>query len=227
MDSHIAKPAKLLIALVGRRRGDFLIQAAKAAGAVGGTIAPGKYCCDNRILHALSLDDIRQDVVYIAMGDESARVTAGVKAAAATDPTRLEGLAVVLDVTSFYTRIASPADRDESAAAPAERSQPMQSGYKLINVIVNSGYANDVMEAARRAGARGGSILTARGTGTEDDVKFFGITLVPEKEMLLVVAAEDKVAPIVEAIGQVPTLNEPGGGIVFTMNVEEFILLGK
>ena len=103
----------------------------------------------------------------------------------------------------------------------------MESGHTLISVIVNAGFANDVMEAARKAGARGGSILTARGTGTEEDVKFFGITLVPEKEMLLIVAARDKMAPILEAISQTPILNVPGGGIVFTMNVEDFIVLGK
>ena len=64
----------------------------------------------------------------------------------------------------------------------------MPSGYKLITVIVNSGYADDVMAVAKKAGASGGTILGARGTGTEEDVKFFGITLVPEKEILLIVS---------------------------------------
>ena len=103
----------------------------------------------------------------------------------------------------------------------------MESGYTLITVIVNSGYAEAVMAAARGAGASGGSILNARGTGTEEDVKFFGITLVPEKEMLLIVSENEKVAAIVEAVSGVETLNKPGGGVLFTMNVDEFILLGQ
>ncbi len=227
MQIHSAMPAKILICLVGRRRGDTLVAAAKAAGARGATVAPGKYSGDNRLLHALSLDDVRQDVVYIVMGEEADRVTAAVKAVGVAAPLKMGGLAMFMEATTLYTRFDSPSNRQNPASAPAERSTRMESGYKLINVIVNSGYANDVMEAARKAGARGGSILTARGTGTEEDVKFFGITLVPEKEMLLIVTESDKVAPIVAAIGQVPTLAEPGGGIVFSMNVEEFIVLGK
>lgn len=103
----------------------------------------------------------------------------------------------------------------------------MESGYKLIVVIVNSGYADDVMANARKAGASGGTIINAHGTGTAEDVKFFGITLVPEKEMLLIVSEQSKMRGIVEAIATVPTLSEPGGGIIFNMNVEEFILLGQ
>lgn len=102
----------------------------------------------------------------------------------------------------------------------------MESNYHLITVIVNHGYADDVMAAARKAGATGGTILNARGTGTEADVKFFGISLVPEKEMLLVVAEKDRVEAILQAVGNVPNLSEPGGGIAYTMSVEKFIRLG-
>ena len=98
---------------------------------------------------------------------------------------------------------------------------------KMITAIVNNGYADDVMVAARKAGAAGGSILNARGTGTEEDVKFFGITLVPEKEMLLIVAANDKADGIISAINSVPHLSEPGGGIVFSLNVEQFMTIGN
>jgi len=83
------------------------------------------------------------------------------------------------------------------------------------------------MSVARQAGARGGTILGARGTGTEDDVKFFGISLAPEKEMLLIVAHKDHARAIVEAVCRLPIFSEPGGGIVFTTPVEEFFTLGR
>ena len=83
------------------------------------------------------------------------------------------------------------------------------------------------MAEARKAGAAGGTILNARGTGKEEDVKFFGITLVPEKEMLLIVTEDSKAPAILEAIRKIPHLTEPGGGIVYAMNVEQFIVLGK
>ena len=103
----------------------------------------------------------------------------------------------------------------------------MESGFTLITLIVNAGFADDVMAAARRAGATGGTIFNARGTGTEEDVKFFGIALVPEKEMLLIVAAKDRVETILQAVNATPRLCEPGGGIAFAMDVERFVVLGK
>lgn len=226
MENHIAKPATMLVAMVGRRRGELLVAAAKTAGARGGTIMLGKSLGDNKILQALSLADIQVDVVYILMADESPAVLAAVKQHAADDPRRLQGLGMVLPVPQMCLRKAA-GDCGADIADNQARSKPMESGYKLINVIVNSGYADDVMAAARKAGARGGTILNAKGTGTEEDVKFFGITLVPEKEMLLIVSEQDKVQAIMDAVSEVPTLCEPGGGIVYTQNVEEFIILGK
>ena len=84
----------------------------------------------------------------------------------------------------------------------------MNSGHTLLTVIVNHGYADDVMAEARKAGAAGGTILNARGTGKEEDVKFFGITLVPEKEMLLIVAENAKAPAILEAIQKGATREE-------------------
>ena len=99
--------------------------------------------------------------------------------------------------------------------------------HELISVIVNAGYAEDIMHAARKAGATGGTIINARGTGKEEDVKFFGITIVPEKDFLLILAAKDQAQAILEAIRATPCLSEPGMGIAFCSNVECFVPLGK
>lgn len=99
--------------------------------------------------------------------------------------------------------------------------------HELISVIVNAGYAEDIMHAARKAGATGGTIINARGTGKEEDVKFFGITIVPEKDFLLILATREQAPGILEAIRTTPCLSEPGMGIAFCVNVERFIPLGR
>ncbi|MDR2489389.1 MAG: P-II family nitrogen regulator [Desulfovibrio sp.] len=217
-------PGTLLISMVGRHKGERFMAAAKAAGARGGTIACGRAVTDSKILQALFLADVRQDIVFTLMRDEADAVISAVRAACREQPRKLGGIALVLDVSGMLVR------RPQSAAAgPAEgaRSKTMESGYTLLTVIVSNGYADDVMAKARQAGARGGTILTGRGTASEEDVKFFGITLVPEKELLMIVAEKAMAAPILEAIRTVPALAEPGGGIVYSMNVEEVILLGQ
>lgn len=62
---------------------------------------------------------------------------------------------------------------------------------EAIFVIVNAGFAEDVMEIARAQGVRGGTILDARGVVREEAAEFFGITLHREKEILMMVVPRD------------------------------------
>ena len=83
------------------------------------------------------------------------------------------------------------------------------------------------MAEARKAGANGGTILNARGTAKEGDSKFFGMEIVPEKDMLLIVADNEKAENIVNAIKNLSFLQTPGSGIAFTVPADDFNLLGK
>lgn len=102
----------------------------------------------------------------------------------------------------------------------------MDTNNTLITCIATYGHADEVMSVARQAGAGGGTILGARGTGTEDDVKFFGISLMPQKEILLIVAQNDQVQAILDAICGMSIFSEPGSGIVYTTPVDKFCVLG-
>ena len=217
-------PGKLLISMVARHTGEKFVSVTKAAGARGGTIAFGRAIADNIILQKLSLADMPQDIVFTLMRDEAPDIVDAICEAYHEKSGKLTGIALLLDVSGMLVRhTPTPAAEPE----PGVRREKMDSGYTLLTVIVNNGYADDVMAKARKAGARGGTILTSRGTASEADVKFFGITLVPEKEMLMIVAEKNSVAPILAAIREVPTLAEPGGGIAYSIPVEQFILLGQ
>jgi nitrogen regulatory protein PII len=232
------KPAKLLICMVGRRRGEKIVAISKKAGSKGGTIILGRTISKNQLLQAISLADIQEDIVFILLRDEKKAVLDSLKAETLLNK-KLSGLAVVIDVSGMLSptqdlnlKISGDTNKETETKSTNEKTletdeNKMESGYKLITVIVNDGYANDVMAAARKAGATGGTVLTARGTGTEDDVKFFGITLVPEKEMIMMVSKTENVASILAAVSALPNLSEPGGGIVYNMNVEEFFTLGQ
>ena len=64
--------------------------------------------------------------------------------------------------------------------------------YELLVVIANQGYTEMVVDAAREVHATGGTVIHAKGTGAERAEKFLGVTLVPEKEMLFIVAKKKK-----------------------------------
>jgi nitrogen regulatory protein PII len=168
---------------------------------------------------------VTEALIFTLMYDEADSVVQEVLRASLENPEHINGMALVLDATAMVR----PGSGMENAESAPERagSKHMKTGSTLITSILTRGQADDIMLVARQAGATGGTILNARGTGTEDDVKFFGISLVPEKEMLLIVAHNDHVQAVLEALRKLPIFNEPGGGIVYTTPVEEFYILGS
>ena len=108
-----------------------------------------------------------------------------------------------------------------------EEGENKMATHTLITVILNTGLAEDAMAAARKAGASGGTIINARGTGKEEDVSFFGIQIVPEKEMLIILAEKSQETAILEAIRTLPCLQKKGTGITFCSDVNNFTTLGS
>lgn len=94
-------------------------------------------------------------------------------------------------------------------------------GYKLIAAILPKGATGKVMDAARNAGAEGGTILLARGTGVHEARRFFGMSLSTEREMLLILVEERKVQEILSAVVDAGRLDEPARGIAFVLSVDE------
>ncbi len=97
------------------------------------------------------------------------------------------------------------------------------SNFELIVAIINKDYASDLMEAAREAGAKGGTILYARGTGDHNVEKLFGLTLQQEKEVVLILTEIKNKVAIMKSIINTAGLNTLGRGICFSMPVEDFI----
>lgn len=224
-----AKGGKLLVCIVGRGQGEKIVALTKTAGARGGTLLLGKGTAENSLLQLLGIGDTEKDIVLTLL---PADVLDPVLQTLHNDTRahkHMQGIAFALDVPIILQHLFIPAGNTparQTASSSGENAMPTPS-HELISVIVNAGYAEDVMHAARRAGAKGGTVINARGTGKEEDVKFFGITIVPEKEYLLILAAKDEAPAILEAIRATPCLAERGMGIAFCMNVERFAALGK
>ncbi len=94
-------------------------------------------------------------------------------------------------------------------------------GFKLIAAIVPKGAAGKVMNAAKDAGAEGGTILLARGTGVHEARRLFGISMSTEREMLLILIDPERVQEVLDSIVRVGKLDEPGRGMAFVLSVDE------
>lgn len=96
----------------------------------------------------------------------------------------------------------------------------MQNKYSLIIAYVNTGFTDLVMEAARANGAPGGTVVHARGTGTKEIEKMYGITISDSKEMVMIVVKKTACDKILKAINDAAGLQTPGKGIAFSLPVE-------
>ena len=91
--------------------------------------------------------------------------------------------------------------------------------YALIVVVLNEGRTDMVMNAARRAGAGGGTVLHAKGTGAKRGDKFFGVSLADEKEMIFIVSKSEEKAAIMRAIADDTGPGTPAGAICFSLPI--------
>lgn len=96
-------------------------------------------------------------------------------------------------------------------------------GFSLILTIVNRGFADVVMDAAREAGARGGTVMHARGTGTAETLRIFGITIEPEKDLILILTKNSVRQAIMKSINHAAGLSTKGSGISISMPAEDVI----
>ncbi|MCL2122933.1 MAG: P-II family nitrogen regulator [Desulfovibrionaceae bacterium] len=226
MAQAMFRPAKLLIAIAGKYSGQLVVAACKRGGARGGTKAVGRGMARYFTGGDNADEAVSETLIFSVMHDEADNVVRELIRTSLEDPEHISGMALVVDVAAM----ARPGDGAKNAQDAPERagSERMDTGNTLITCIITRGLADEIMRVARQAGAGGGTILSARGTGTEDDVKFFGISLAPEKEMLLIVARNDSVLPaILDAVCALPVFSEPGGGIVYTTPVDGFYFLGS
>lgn len=91
--------------------------------------------------------------------------------------------------------------------------------HEVIFCIVNTGFSDAVMDAAKEFGARGGTVIHARGTANTEAEKLFQITVQPEKEIVMILVPREIKDDILHALYKAVGLNTPGQGIAFTMPV--------
>ena len=99
----------------------------------------------------------------------------------------------------------------------------MTSQHEVIICIVNAGFADAVMDAAKEFGARGGTVIHARGTANSEAVKKFEIPVSPEKEMVMILVPTEIKDDILHALYRAVGLKTPGQGIAFSMPVDSVV----
>lgn len=93
--------------------------------------------------------------------------------------------------------------------------------YELLIAIANSGRTDMVMNAARAAGARGGTVIHGKGTGSENAERFYNVSIASEKELIMIVAEKNNKSDIMKAIVRNAGPDTEAGAIVFSLPISE------
>ena len=97
------------------------------------------------------------------------------------------------------------------------------SKFEMILCIVNTGFSETVMDAAKEVGARGGTVIHARGTANKEAEQFFHITIQPDKEIVMILVPEQIKDDVLHAIYRSAGLKTEGQGIAFSLPVDEVV----
>jgi len=131
------------------------------------------------------------------------------------------GIAFLLPLSSVGGRKALNYLTAQQDYVKGEESTLKDTTYELLVTIANQGYSEQIMDAARKVHAAGGTVIHAKGTGTHLAQKFMGVTLVPEKEMIFIVVRKTQKNDIMRAIMDEAGTGTKAGAIVFSLPVTD------
>lgn len=122
-------------------------------------------------------------------------------------------------LAGLSTKIPEHTEFDSDETKEREERMPQQYTHELIIAIVTKGCFPEVKEAANAAGARGGTLLHALGTGSAEAEKFLGIHIQPEKDVILIVVSREQKNDVMAAVADAAGIHTQGKGILFSLPV--------
>lgn len=212
---------RLMIAIIKRGASREVIAAAKQAGADGATVVYAEGIGRNEKPTFLGLPATHEkDVVFIAVDGEIEFAVAKAISEAGKLGKSGYGLGFTIHLSQLLG-VPHLSDReDDRKKTRGVEKMPEPTDFQLIVTIVNSGDSGQVVKAAAKAGAEGGTILEGRGTGVNEQKKFMNFTIDPEKDVVLTLVPTVFAERVVASIEQAVDLDAPGKGIAFLIDVE-------
>lgn len=207
--------------------------ARKAAALLDGYHVPLQYqfhgqgTASSEILETLGLGSIEKILLLCALPRALAdQVLGRLRKELRLGVSTNSGIAVTLPINGGSGRLVRQLETLgplPDTATPPERSHVTMSecNYAMILTIVDQGFSDDVMSAARSAGATGGTVFNSRRLSGQETMQFWGLRVQEEREIVAIIAeAEHKVA-IMQAISQACGIHSPAHGTVLSLPVDQ------
>ena len=205
-----------VIAITDHERGEAMNALYRASGLRAILSLPGRGTATSEHLAIYGLDATEKYVISaIGSGAEAEGLIKAAKRKLFIDiPGNGVMLTVPLKSVAGGKTLAYLTDEQKTGGAPR-----MDFEHELIIVILNVGYSDFVMDAARAAGAGGGTVLHAKGTGGTRGEKFFSVSLADEKDMIYIIAHRDEKTAIMRSINEQAGPGSKAGAICFSLPI--------
>ncbi|MEA5017815.1 MAG: P-II family nitrogen regulator [Erysipelotrichaceae bacterium] len=191
-----------------------ILHFARVNGVTGGTIIKAHGTVNNRFLRSLSLDDNKKEILIMVMRKSMASIIMPKinEKFKLHKPNR--GIAYCIDIEGICGSRGCIINEEEK-----ERNDDYM--YQSIMVIIEKGKAEEVVEAAVKAGAKGATIINGRGSGVNETSRVFAMDIEPEKELVLIICKNTIALNIIDRIKVDFKIEEPGNGLIFVQNVSQ------
>lgn len=212
---------ELVVVIVNPGLSSRVIRLGKSVGIKGGTVVLGHGTAHQPLLEFLELADVRKEIVLmVADTPKMANLALETLNNQLKMQKKNHGIAFSLDVSHFI-------GTGHFQYCDTHESEDTLMLYQAIFTIVDKGKAEEAMKIASDAGAHGGTIINARGSGIHETSTIFQMAIEPEKEILLIVSEVNKTEAIVDAIKIKMEIEKPGNGIIFVQDVKNAVGLRK
>ena len=207
---------ELICAIVNYGAGSKVLRIAKNNGVMGGTVFFGKGTANSKFLKFFELADQKKEIVImVAPKTVSVEAIEIISKELKFDKPN-HGIAFTINVPVFL----GGGNYEYNKTHNRSRGEDMsKKKYNSIFTIVAKGKGEDVMEVATETGAKGGTIINARGSGIHETAKLFNMQIDPEKEVVLILSEQQLTKDIATAIRDKLKIDEPGNGIIFILDV--------
>ena len=226
---------KLLISIVERGQGKELIQYYSGHGLTCHFQTAGHGTASSDLLDIFGFGSSERDVV-ISCGENQRMEQMFFQLQEEEEPAvRAKGLIFSIPLTALNTLAAAVLMRHteqktgkgaDSMQQKEQIQQKTEEDHSLILIVVNQGHTDEVMNTARTAGARGGTIIRSRWAGTEEAEAFYGITLQAEKEIIAIVAGAERRKLIMETVNKKHGMNTAAGAMICSVAIDRMQRLG-
>ena len=215
---------KLLIALVKKGLAKKIVSSCKKVGAEGATtlMVTTPHSEQQHNLFSLGLGSEREMILIATTTEHQDDILQSLEKGIVSEKPR-RGLVLIIDIEGI-AGICRLCGFDGSALmGVGETKVDKQHDFNLIITIVNKGSSDEVIRAAKDAGAEGSTVLYGRGTGIHEKATIFGVAIEPEKELIATLIPESLTEKVLVSINDEAELGTPGRGIAFVLNVDQVI----